>query len=66
VNATPLMLHLRPGVREHYLSWLEGERPDLLPMHRARYTRAYLPKDEQERVRSIVKDAFGGAARLSA
>jgi DNA repair photolyase len=66
VSATPLMLHLRPGVREHYLGWLAAERPELVADHEARYQRAYLPRAEGERVRAIVSEAFRGAARLSA
>jgi DNA repair photolyase len=66
VSATPLMLHLRPGVREHYLGWLASERPELVADHEARYQRAYLPRAEGERVRAIVSEAFRGAARLSA
>jgi len=30
VSISPIMLHLRPGVREQYMPWIEKERPDLL------------------------------------
>jgi DNA repair photolyase len=64
VSITAIALHLRPGVREHYLGWLERDRPDLLADHEARYRRgAYLPKAEQEAltttVRKLVADARG-------
>ncbi len=30
VSVSPITLHLRPGVRDHYLGWLSGARPDLV------------------------------------
>ena len=33
-------LHLRPGVREWFMTWLERERPDLVSRYRAMYGRA--------------------------
>jgi DNA repair photolyase len=48
VSISPILLHLRPGVREHYLSWLAAERPDLQPEHERLYPRAYAPKKVQE------------------
>jgi DNA repair photolyase len=65
-SATPIMLHLRPGVRQHYLDWLAAERPDLVGDHEQRYGRAYLPRAEQERVKAVVAEAFSGAARKCA
>jgi DNA repair photolyase len=65
-SATPILLHLRPGVREHYLGWLGGVRPDLVEEHHRRYSSAYLPKAEQERVRAVVAQAFTAAARRCA
>lgn len=38
-----IALHLRPGVREHYLDWLREARPELVPDHARRYRTAYLP-----------------------
>ena len=32
-SITPIMLHLRPGVREHYLAWLRATRPELAEAH---------------------------------
>jgi DNA repair photolyase len=45
-SVTPILLHLRPGVRELFTPWLEGVRPDLaeeygdLYQHRSGYNRA--------------------------
>lgn len=47
-SITPIMLHLRRGVRDHYLAWLAAERPELLPGMRERYRTSY-GRDEQRR-----------------
>lgn len=45
-GVTVVPLHLRPGAREWFLSWLGRERPDLVGRYRDLYGRgAYLPKD---------------------
>ena len=36
-HVTPILLHLRPGVREHYFEWLERELPALVDLHRDAY-----------------------------
>ncbi len=57
------LLHLRPGVREHYLDWLASARPDLRDEYRRRYRRAYAEPAERRvfaaRVRRLV-ERFGG------
>lgn len=63
VSVTALPLHLRPGVREHFLSWLAGERPELVEDYRRRYRRAYLPGREQEEVASLVRRLVAAARR---
>ncbi|MDQ3947221.1 MAG: radical SAM protein [Actinomycetota bacterium] len=50
ISISPVVLHLRPGVREHYMQWLERERPDLLPLYARLYPRSYAPKAYQEEV----------------
>jgi DNA repair photolyase len=75
VAISSVALHLRPGVREHYLGWLQGVRPDLVAATEGRYRRSYLPKAEQrelaDRVRSMVRLAHRqrfqhpGAMRLA-
>ena len=49
-----VLLHLRPGVREHYLGWLGDARPDLVARYDELYPRAYAPKDAQQRVCTLV------------
>jgi DNA repair photolyase len=64
ISAIPL--HLRPGVREHYLAWLQANRPDLLPFYEQRFSgrngpRSYQPKAVAEalsaQVLGLVRDA---------
>jgi DNA repair photolyase len=63
VRVTPILLHLRPGVREHYLGWLERERPDLLEAHVDAYRAgAYGTRDDRERVAAIVRDELSARA----
>jgi DNA repair photolyase len=63
VSITPLLLHLRAGVREHYLSWLAGARPDLMERYAGLYPRAYAPAKTQDELAQTVRDLvarFGG------
>ena len=55
VSVTPLLLHLRAGVREHYLSWLAGARPDLMERYAGLYPRAYAPSQTQDELAETVR-----------
>jgi DNA repair photolyase len=62
-SVTPLVLHLRPGVREWYFAWLQKNRPELVNSYQRLYVRgAYAPKDYTsaitQRVYQIAK-AYG-------
>jgi DNA repair photolyase len=61
VSISSVALHLRQGVREHYMGWLASARPDLVDEYRRRYRRSYLSAEEQgalaERVRSSLAQA---------
>jgi DNA repair photolyase len=63
-SISSVLLHLRPGVKEHYLGWLRSVRPELAAATEARYQRAYLPKADQrelsERVRSMIEASRRG------
>jgi len=73
---TPIALHLRRGVKEHFLEFVKERRPELHRSLARRYARsAYLPAQEQrlieERVHAVVApgrrrrgaaDTFGHAA----
>ena len=59
--AGAVALHLRPGVREHYLSWLAGVRPDLTDLYEERFARgSYQPKKEQERLSGVIERLLAG------
>ena len=66
-SIAPILLHLRPGVREHYLSWLEEARPELVDDYRGLYPRAYAPAKTQdalaETVRQLVERHGGRSVR---
>jgi len=60
-------LHLRPGVREHYLGWLASARPDLLGLYEQRYgKRSNLPKADQTALSQLVRDRVERARGRSA
>ncbi len=56
-HVSPIVLHLRPGAREWFLAWLGEHHPDLVPRYRGLYgSRAYAPKDYQQRIAEQVRD----------
>jgi DNA repair photolyase len=62
-SITAIPLHLRSGVDEHYFDWLSRARPDLVELHRARFSRsAYQNREVHERVDKIVR-AFSAPGR---
>jgi DNA repair photolyase len=55
-SITPIALHLRPGVREVFMDWLETKRPDLVERYGELYGRgSYAPADERRRLTSLVR-----------
>ncbi|MEA2370035.1 MAG: hypothetical protein QOH12_429 [Solirubrobacteraceae bacterium] len=54
-HITPIALHLRPGVREVFMDWLEAKRPDLVDRYAELYGRgSYAPAEERRRLTSVV------------
>jgi DNA repair photolyase len=51
---TPIVLHLRPGVREEFMPWLEEHHPDLIKNYESIYRRSYTPKDVTEPIQKAV------------
>ncbi|WP_018546987.1 Rv2578c family radical SAM protein [Streptomyces sp. LaPpAH-108] len=50
-SVTPLVLHLRPGAREWFMSWLARHHPHLVPRYERMYARtAYAPTWYQRRI----------------
>ncbi len=65
-SITPIVLHLRPGVREVFEPWLADVRPDLLERYRHLYRGTYAPEAERRRISQQVHDlvaAYGGTRR---
>ncbi|WP_017615464.1 Rv2578c family radical SAM protein [Nocardiopsis salina] len=55
---TPIVLHLRPGAREWYRSWLQREHAHLVPLYRELYGRgSYAPKAYSDAVVAAVHEA---------
>ena len=51
-----IALHLRPGVKEVFMSWLSAARPDLVPRYDRLYEgRAYAPNSERKRIGNLVR-----------
>jgi DNA repair photolyase len=54
-SITPVVLHLRPGVKELFLAWLADVRPDLAARHRRLYgDRSTAPAAERQRIGALV------------
>jgi DNA repair photolyase len=62
-HVSPILLHLRPGVREEFMPWLAQTYPDLVPRYEAMYVKPYASSEERKalgrRVSTIVR-ALGG------
>ena len=43
-HVSPIMLHLRPGVREEFMPWLQAQHPDLVDRYEHLYRTPYGPK----------------------
>jgi DNA repair photolyase len=55
-SVSAVALHLRRDVREHYLGWLSGARPDLLALYERRYRGgANLPKPDRDALADLVR-----------
>ncbi|MHB1987231.1 MAG: radical SAM protein [Acidimicrobiales bacterium] len=65
VSVSAIPLHLRGGVKEHYLAWLSRERPDLRDLYDRRFgRRSYQNEAEQHRITRLLRAAFEGAGGL--
>ena len=54
---SPILLHLRKGVREQYLGWLAEARPDLIGLHQRMYrVPGYAKQSQREALSSLVRD----------
>jgi len=63
-SAIPIVLHLRPGVKQEYLGWLADVRPDLADRYSEIYgRRAYAPKTVQAEITARFSAALDAARR---
>ena len=58
-HVSPILLHLRPGVKEVYMRWLEDTYPDLVPRYMSMYRKAYASSGEREEVAERVASILG-------
>jgi DNA repair photolyase len=54
-HLTPLTLHLRPGVKEEFLPWLEEAYPELVPDYRRLYRGSNAPRSVREELAGRVR-----------
>ena len=58
-HVTPILLHLRPGVREEFLPWLEREYPDLVERYLQMYTKPYGPSEARKALGTTIAGLVG-------
>jgi DNA repair photolyase len=54
-SVSAIALHLRPGVKEHFLGWLGKARPDLAAEYERRFHRSYQAKKDQDALAASVR-----------
>ena len=64
-HVSPILLHLRPVVKEEYMRWLADEFPDLVPRYERMYaSKAYAPAADRKALGSTVSDLVREAGGL--
>jgi DNA repair photolyase len=63
VHITPIVLHLRPGVREVFWPWLTEHHPELVDRYAALYRRADAGKAYRDEVGEFIRDERRAAWR---
>jgi len=61
-HVSPIMLHLRPGVREEFMPWLEEHHPDLVDRYVRMYRTPYGPRADRDALADAVREAESGRA----
>jgi len=51
------VMHLEGGTRDHFMRWLEAERPELVDGYRQLYASKYATKAYREKVHSVIQNA---------
>ncbi len=56
-HVSPILLHLRPRVKEVFMEWLQQAYPDLVARYEAMYARSsYAPSDDRNALTKVVRD----------
>ena len=63
-HVSPILLHLRPVVKDVYMEWLKDNYPDLVPRYKKMYPGSYASKDEQKTLGSTVRHLIDSAGGL--
>jgi DNA repair photolyase len=62
-HVSPILLHLRPGVRKEFLPWLAETHPDLVERYEELYRKPYAPAAERDalgrRVSGLIRSLGG-------
>jgi DNA repair photolyase len=62
-HVSPILLHLRPGVREEFMPWLAENYPDLVSRYEEMYRKPYGPPADRDalgrRVGELIRDLGG-------
>jgi len=65
-HVSPILLHLRPGVKEEYMGWLEREYPDLVPKYMSMYNRrSYAHESDRKALAQTVQDIKAAMPRAA-
>lgn len=64
-HVSPILLHLRPKVREVYMEWLGDEFPELVGRYEEMYTGSYANKRHSEALSAEVRGIINGHPRKS-
>ncbi len=59
IHVSPILLHLRPGVREEFLPWLAEQYPELVERYERMYAKPYAPSSD----RAALGATVGGIVR---
>lgn len=57
-HVSPILLHLRPGVKEEYMGWLEQNYPDLVARYMSMYGRRSYAREHDRKALSEMVDAI--------
>jgi DNA repair photolyase len=63
-HVSPILLHLRPGVREEFMPWLAEHYPDLVERYEAMYLRPYAQPADRDALARRVSGLIGALGGL--